>query len=88
MKQGIHPQIHQTVIRCSCGAEFETVSTKKDLRVDVCSQCHPFFTGETRLVDAEGRVERFARKYGNWQETPKKPPEEKKPARRTTKKRA
>ncbi|MDD5764550.1 MAG: 50S ribosomal protein L31, partial [Candidatus Bipolaricaulis anaerobius] len=53
MKQGIHPQLYKTVIRCSCGAEFETMSTKKDLRVDVCSQCHPFFTGETRLVDAE-----------------------------------
>ncbi len=88
MKEGIHPQVHKTAIRCSCGAEFETLSTKKDLRVDVCSQCHPFFTGETRLVDAEGRVERFARKYGNWQEASKKAPEEKKPARKTTKKRA
>ncbi len=87
MKQGIHPQVYTTVIRCSCGAEFETMSTKKDLRVDVCSQCHPFFTGETRLVDAEGRVERFTRKYGNWQEAPQKAPEEKKPARKTTKRR-
>lgn len=88
MKQGAHPQVHKTAIRCSCGAEFATISTKKDLRVDVCSQCHPFFTGETRLVDAEGRVERFARKYGNWQEKPSKTQEEKKPARKTTKKRA
>lgn len=88
MKQGIHPEIHKIAIRCSCGAEFETVSTKKDLRVDVCSQCHPFFTGETRLVDAEGRVERFARKYGDWQQASKKAPEAKKPARKTTKKRA
>ncbi len=86
MKQGIHPQVFRTVIRCSCGAEFETLSTKKDLHVDVCSQCHPFFTGETRLVDAEGRVERFARKYGDWQQV-KKPPAEK-PARKPAKKRA
>jgi large subunit ribosomal protein L31 len=88
MKQGIHPQVHPAIIHCSCGAEFETVSTKKELRVDVCSQCHPFFTGETRLVDTEGRVERFARKYGNWQETPKKAPVETKPARKAPKKRA
>lgn len=86
MKQGIHPQLYPAVIRCSCGAEFETLSTKKELHVDVCSRCHPFFTGETRLVDAEGRVERFTRKYGNWQEA-KKPPEEKKPARKAAKKR-
>lgn len=86
MKQGIHPQVHRAVIHCSCGAEFETASTKKELRVDVCSRCHPFFTGETRLVDAEGRVERFARKYGNWEEAAKKPPEvEKKQARKTKK---
>ncbi|MBC7220750.1 50S ribosomal protein L31 [Candidatus Bipolaricaulota bacterium] len=85
MKQGIHPEVHPAVIHCSCGATFETLSTKKELRVDVCSQCHPFFTGETRLVDAEGRVERFARKYGNWQEAAKKPPEEKQPSRRTKK---
>jgi large subunit ribosomal protein L31 len=88
MKQGIHPQVHQAIIHCSCGAEFKTVSTKKELRVDVCSQCHPFFTGETRLVDTEGRVERFARKYGNWQEAPPKAPAEKKPARKAPKKRA
>ncbi len=88
MKQGIHPQVHRAIIHCSCGAEFETVSTKKELRVDVCSQCHPFFTGETRLVDTEGRVERFTRKYGNWQAASKKAPEEKKPARKATKKRA
>ncbi|MFH1610061.1 MAG: 50S ribosomal protein L31 [Candidatus Bipolaricaulota bacterium] len=68
MKQGIHPQVHRAIIHCGCGAEFETVSTKKELRVDVCSKCHPFFTGETRLVDTEGRVERFTRKYGKeWQ---------------------
>ncbi len=82
MKQGIHPELHRAIIHCSCGAEFETLSTKKDLRVDVCSQCHPFFTGETRLRDVEGRVERFARKYGDWQNAPEKAPDEKKPSRK------
>lgn len=85
MKQGIHPEVHRAVVHCSCGATFETLSTRKELRVDVCAQCHPFFTGETRLVDAEGRVERFARKYGKWQERLENSPREKKPARRTQK---
>ncbi len=64
MKEGIHPQMKKTTIRCACGAEFETLSTKENLRVDVCSNCHPFFTGEARYLDTEGRVERFERKYG------------------------
>ncbi len=64
MKKGIHPETFSATIRCSCGAQYKTLSTKKDLHVDVCARCHPFFTGETRLVDSEGRVERFARKYG------------------------
>lgn len=65
MKKGIHPEVHRAVVRCSCGAEFETLSTKKELRVDVCIQCHPLFSGETRLVDTEGRVDRFRRRYQN-----------------------
>lgn len=69
MKKDIHPKLYRAVVRCSCGAEFETLSTKKELHVDVCSQCHPFFTGESRLLDTEGRVERFRRKYGkDWRE--------------------
>ena len=56
MKKDIHPELVRAVIRCSCGAEFETLSTKKELHVDVCSRCHPFFTGESRLVDAEGSL--------------------------------
>lgn len=69
MKKDIHPDVHNAVIRCSCGVEFKTRSTKKEMRVDVCSQCHPFFTGESRLVDTEGRIERFERKYGkDWQQ--------------------
>lgn len=64
MKKGIHPEMKRTVIHCACGAEFETLSTVENLRVDICSKCHPFFTGEERFVDTEGRVERFQRKYG------------------------
>ncbi len=64
MKPGIHPQTFLATIRCSCGAEYKTISTKKELHVDVCARYHPFFTGETRLVDSEGRVGRFTRKYG------------------------
>ena len=64
MKQGIHPKYEPTVIRCACGAEFETRSTKKDLRVEICSKCHPFFTGRQKLVDAGGRVDRFNKRFG------------------------
>jgi large subunit ribosomal protein L31 len=64
MKKGIHPELKRTVIHCACGAEFETLSTVEDVHVDICSKCHPFFTGEERFVDTEGRVERFQRKYG------------------------
>jgi len=64
MKKGIHPELKRAVIHCACGAEFETLSTVEDVHVDICSKCHPFFTGEERFVDTEGRVERFHRKYG------------------------
>ncbi len=63
MKPEIHPEMKRAVVRCGCGAEFETLATTDDLRVDICSKCHPFFTGEERFVDTEGRVERFNRKY-------------------------
>jgi len=68
VKQGIHPELKKTVIRCGCGAEHETISTVEDMRVDICSKCHPFFTGEERFVDTEGRVERFNRKYAQQEE--------------------
>ena len=64
MKEGIHPKYYQTTIRCACGAVIETGSTKKDIRVEICSKCHPFYTGKQKLVDTGGRVERFNRKYG------------------------
>jgi large subunit ribosomal protein L31 len=60
------------VVQCGCGATLETRSTVEEMRVDICSKCHPFFTGEARFVDTEGRVERFQRKYANVP-TPEKP---------------
>jgi large subunit ribosomal protein L31 len=64
MKQGIHPEYVTATVRCSCGEEFQTRSTVSELRVDICSKCHPFYTGKQKLVDAGGRVERFERRYG------------------------
>jgi large subunit ribosomal protein L31 len=64
MKKGIHPEYFQTTISCTCGAIYEVYSTVKDLKVEICSSCHPFFTGKQKLVDTAGRVERFERKYG------------------------
>ena len=62
MKQGIHPEYVEATVHCACGNTFVTRSTKGNLRVDICSRCHPFFTGEQRLVDTGGRVERFMRR--------------------------
>ena len=62
MKSGIHPQYNQITVTCSCGASFQTGSTKTDMAVDICSKCHPFFTGEQRFVDQLGRVEKFQAK--------------------------
>lgn len=68
MKANIHPEYHDdAVVRCACGEEFITGSTKKELRVEICSKCHPFFTGKQKLLDSGGRVERFKKKYG-WTE--------------------
>ena len=64
MKSGIHPEYHAVTAHCACGATWETHSTKKDLHLDICSNCHPFFTGRQKLIDTEGRVERFTKKYG------------------------
>ena len=63
MKKGIHPELHNITITCACGATFATKSTRKDYSVDICSQCHPFFTGKAKLMDAAGRIEKFTRKY-------------------------
>ncbi len=64
MKKGIHPTYEMTKITCVCGNQIETRSTHKDIEVEICSQCHPFFTGKQKLVDTAGRVERFNKKYG------------------------
>jgi len=64
MKPNIHPEFYMATITCACGAVYHVGSTKKSMRVEVCSKCHPFFTGVHKLVDTGGRVERFLRKYG------------------------
>ena len=64
MKKDIHPRYFHTQVTCACGASFETGSTKETMRVEICSKCHPFFTGKHKSVDTGGRVERFKRKYG------------------------
>ncbi len=64
MKANIHPEYVAAVVRCSCGVTFETRATQTELKVEVCSQCHPFFTGEQRIIDTAGRVDRFKRRYG------------------------
>ncbi len=67
MKSEIHPEYVETTISCACGESIQTRSTVPDLRVAICSKCHPFFTGRQKLVDTEGRVEKFRRKYGHLQ---------------------
>ena len=63
MKQAIHPEYFDVVVHCACGNTFSTRSTKKEMRVEICSACHPFFTGKQKLVDTTGRVERFNTRY-------------------------
>lgn len=65
MKKGIHPEYIESTVTCACGNTFTTRSTKKEIRVEICSQCHPFFTGKQKFVDSAGRVEKFKKKYGN-----------------------
>ena len=69
MKEGIHPKYHEVEARCACGATWKTHSTKPELHLEICSNCHPFFTGKQKLVDTAGRVERFRRKYGQMKKT-------------------
>ncbi len=64
MKEGIHPNYEKTTIKCACGNLIETSSTKSNLHLDVCSKCHPFFTGKQKIVDAGGRVDRFNKRFG------------------------
>lgn len=64
MKEGLHPKYGKTIVTCGCGNTFETGSVKDELRVDVCSNCHPFYTGQQRAAQARGRIEQFNRRYG------------------------
>jgi large subunit ribosomal protein L31 len=63
VKTDIHPKLYKTTITCACGATFETVDTKEKMRVEICSACHPFFTGKQKFLDSAGRIEKFERKY-------------------------
>ena len=64
MKEGIHPNYQNTEIKCACGNVIETGSTNKDIRIEICSACHPFYTGKQKLVDTGGRVDKFRKRYG------------------------
>ncbi|MBO7275757.1 MAG: 50S ribosomal protein L31 [Clostridia bacterium] len=63
MKEGIHPQYKTTTVKCACGNEFQVGSTKENIRVEICSNCHPFYTGKQKLVDTGGRVDRFKKRF-------------------------
>ena len=64
MKEAIHPKYNETTITCLCGNVIHTRSTKQNIRVEICSNCHPFFTGKQKLIDSAGRVEKFQKRYG------------------------
>jgi len=64
MKEGIHPRYVETQVRCGCGNTFTTRSTQPELKVDICSECHPFYTGKLKFVDTAGRIEKFQRRFG------------------------
>ena|SRR6266446_1967415 len=89
MRENIHPAYPMSKVHCACGATWETRSTGGDLHLDICSNCHPFFTGKQKLIDTQGRIDRFQKKYAN---APKVPPKkakaaaERKPAARSEKK--
>jgi len=68
MKKGIHPEYHEATVHCACGNTFQTGSTVKSINVEICSSCHPFFTGKQKLIDSAGRVERFRKKYAKYNE--------------------
>ena len=71
MKKDIHPDYIDTTVRCACGNEISIGSTKSNISVEICSKCHPFYTGKQKLVDSAGRIERFRRKYAKYQDQSK-----------------
>lgn len=64
MKEGLHPNYEKATVTCACGEVFETRSTQKEIRVEICSKCHPFYTGKQKLIDSGGRVDRFNKRFG------------------------
>ncbi|RLC46921.1 MAG: 50S ribosomal protein L31 [Candidatus Cloacimonadota bacterium] len=66
MKKGIHPKYQKSIVKCACGNTFETRSTLPEINVEICSKCHPFFTGQKKIIDSAGRIERFRRKYAKY----------------------
>jgi len=66
MKKDIHPRYEEAVIRCACGNQIKTRSTVKEMHVNTCSNCHPFFTGQAKFIDTEGRVDRFRKRFGEY----------------------
>jgi len=74
VKKAIHPEYHEVTVSCACGEKFVTHSTRKELRLEICSKCHPFFTGRQKLIDTAGRVERFNRRYAKKEKAPAKRP--------------
>ena len=72
MKENIHPEYYEATVLCACGNEFKTGSTVENISVEICSSCHPFFTGKQKLIDSAGRVERFRKKYATYNEEPSK----------------
>jgi len=80
MKDGIHPAYVETVVSCGCGNTFKTRSTRKELKVDICDQCHPFFTGRLKFVDTAGRIEKFQTKFAAGTYSSLQKPGKKKPA--------
>ena len=74
MKEGIHPKYEKTTMKCACGAVYTVGSTTKNVHVGICAACHPFFTGKQKMLDAEGRVEKFKKRYSDGPVVPTKPP--------------
>ncbi len=72
MKENIHPNYKPVTITCVCGASYETRSTSSQDRIDICAACHPFYTGKTKIIDTEGRIEKFKKKFGTAYNTPTK----------------
>jgi large subunit ribosomal protein L31 len=86
MKEGIHPKYFQTTATCACGAVYQIGSTKENIRIDICSACHPLFTGKQKLLDTEGRVQKFHKKYAGVTPKAKKPVKKKKKSSKAGKK--